>query len=187
MGMIKNFGHFWSRNHVQWGTRGKGNQGHLRGFKRDERTFVANFRSQIAVYVLFDRNREAVYLGQTGGRETDRLFDRLKAHTRDHLRDRWDYFSWFGVRQTTNTGDLHEGQSHESRPLVKDNAVALDEFESILLQLFEPRLNKQGPAWKSLDVEEYLQFVEEEEDQLAIVISRLDELEGAVSKGLRAG
>jgi len=45
----------------------------------------------------------------------------------------------------------------------------LDEIEAVLIQLFEPRLNKQGPKWGDETVE-YLQYVtsewhDDEEDQ----------------------
>jgi len=41
------------------------------------------------------------------------------------------------------------------------NSEALDETESVLLQLLEPRLNKQGPRWGK-ETQEYLQYIEQE-------------------------
>ena len=32
------------------------------------------------------------------------LFSRLKNHLSDHLADRWDKFSWFGVRKVNKSG-----------------------------------------------------------------------------------
>jgi hypothetical protein len=45
-------------------------------------------------------------VGQAGANDQQRLFDRLKQHTKDQLADRWSKFSWFGVRSVNNTGEL---------------------------------------------------------------------------------
>ena len=93
---IKNYGHYWSRNLVNWGTRGKNNSGDMLGYLIDNRKpRVTDFRDQIGIYVLYAEQREVVYIGQAGS-GGQQLFLRLRQHTRDHLRDRWQYFSWFG-------------------------------------------------------------------------------------------
>ena len=178
---VRNFGHFWNRENVIWGTRGKGNQGSLSGYRTVSRVVrVTDFRDQIGIYVLFDEKREVVYIGQTGSGER-RLFLRLRDHTRDHLRDRWSYFSWFGFRQVKNGGDLSEAQKPGAK-IQGNGSDALDEIESILLQLFEPRLNKQGPRWGK--TEEYLQYVEfdEEIDPMVEVNEKLAEISAKMEK-----
>lgn len=175
MSIIKTFGHYWNRQHISWG--GPGQSGHLKGIKADEKSFMADFREQIAVYILFGPGREAVYLGQTGGQGKKRLFHRLKDHTKDHLRDRWEWFSWIGLRQTNGDGTLSDNQTFNSKPNLNTNGAALNEIESILLQILEPRLNKQGPAWRKLWVEEYLQFVADEENALTHISTRLEAIE----------
>jgi hypothetical protein len=115
----------------------------LRGSKKSE----VNFREQIGIYALFDSDREIVYIGEAGiGNK--RLFDRLKDHRTNHLRDRWVYFSWFGLRDyNATTGALWGHDKPETWIREKRNRDALHETESVLIQLIEPRLNKQGAKW----------------------------------------
>ena len=110
---IRNFGHYWSRDLVYWGKRG--DSGDLFGFIMSNRQpFKVNFRDQIGIYILFDNDRRAVYVGQAG-RGDQRLFVRLRQHTRDDLRDRWTNFSWFGFRDVNKTGELSNYQDPDSR------------------------------------------------------------------------
>ena len=116
---------------------------------------VVEFKDQIGVYVLYTADREVIYVGQSGA-GTQRLLVRLRVHTRDHLRDRWEYFSWFGLRQHKVTDcDLSDKQKPDSK-FAGTNSDALDELESVLIQLFEPRLNRQGSKWK--DTQEFRQW-----------------------------
>lgn len=160
---------------------------------QDRNRFVVDFKEQIAVYVLFTPNREAVYIGQTGSSD-QRLMLRLRQHSQGNLRDRWTHFSWFGLRSVTQTRELSEHQKPESR-CGGTNAVALDEIEAILLQLFEPRLNKQGPRWKNgkqdeQATEEFLQYVPWEfgdepepiDFETQLINSKIDELSKRIDK-----
>lgn len=111
---IRCFGHFWSKDLVDWGTRGKGGAGRLLGYQtRDRKPFVVDFKEQIAVYILFTSNWEAVYVGQTGSGD-QRLMLRLRQHSQGYLRDRWPHFSWFGLRAVTGQKQLSEHQKPES-------------------------------------------------------------------------
>jgi hypothetical protein len=154
---IKCFGHFWSKELVDWGTRGRAGAGRLLGYQlRDRRPFTVDFGEQIGIYVLFSAGREAIYIGQTGAGD-QRLLTRLRQHSHGSIRDRWTNFSWFGFRSVNQTGRLSEHQQPESK-CAGSHTDALDEIESVLLQLFEPRLNKQGPRWGE-GTEEFLQYV----------------------------
>ena len=185
---IRNYGHYWSRDLVNWGGRGRGRAGDLSGYiKLNRRPRVTDFRNQIGIYVLFSGNREVVYLGQTGASD-HRLFLRLRDHTTDHLRDRWSNFSWFGFRRVNADGSLSDAQHPDAR--IQGNAgQALDEIEAVLLQLFEPRLNKQGPRWG--DALEFLQYVPSEfqneivtfEDRVADSLNRIEQLLDVRSEG----
>ena len=158
---VRNYGHFWNRNLVNWGDRGRNRGGDLSGYRTvNRKPRVTDFREQIGLYVLYGENREVVYLGQTGSGKR-RLFLRLRDHTNDHLRDRWNHFSWFGFRKVNGDGSLSSAQKPRSAVKATSNQ-ALDEIESVLLQLFEPRLNKQGPRWDS--TEEFLQYVPSEHE-----------------------
>ena len=154
-------------------------EGKLEGYMLDERRpFVVDFSDQIGLYALFSATREIVYVGQSGRSEGDRLLARLKKHTRNNNRERWTHFSWFGFREINNTGVLSLQQRPESR-CTGTHVDALDEIEAILLQLLEPRLNKQGPRWR--DADEYLQqsdtrVVGDFED----IRARLDEIKESI-------
>jgi hypothetical protein len=92
---IENYGRRWRRDKIAWG---KGsNKGHLKGMLKRSKTTAVDFRDQIGIYVLFSSAGDAVYVGQAG-MGNKRLFGRLKDHRRDHLKDRWTHFSWFGLR-----------------------------------------------------------------------------------------
>jgi len=174
---IRNYGHFWNQALVNWGNPGRNRGGNLLGYRTvNGQARVTDFREQIGIYVLYGENREVVYIGQTGsGRR--RLFLRLRDHTRDHLRDRWSNFSWFGFRRVNNDSHMSNAQSSNSK--IQANSVeALNEIESVLLQLFEPRLNKQGPRWR--EAEEYLQYVEAEHGEDTAVPDALDQIKGEI-------
>lgn len=82
---IKNYGLMWRRDLVSWGSGRK--KGQLLGRRKK----VIDFRKQIGVYVLYNENRSAIYVGQAGQGESDRLFVRLRTHTHDRLAERWRY------------------------------------------------------------------------------------------------
>lgn len=157
---IKNYGHFWSRDLVDWGSRGRGNQGSLLGaFRATAEKADADFRDQIAIYVLFNGNREVVYIGQTG-KGNQRLFSRLRQHARGPMRDRWHNFSWFGFLDVdSKSGKLIETDNPEAA-VKGSHLAALDEIEAVLMQIVEPRLNKRGPNWT--DTVEYFQYSDAE-------------------------
>lgn len=95
---IRCFGHFWSKDLVDWGARGQGGAGRLEGYQLvDRKPFVVDFKDQIAVYILFTASREPIYIGQTGSGE-QRLLFRLRQHANGPMRDRWTHFSWLGLR-----------------------------------------------------------------------------------------
>ncbi len=160
---VANFGHFWRRDGVKFGKPGEGNAGSLVGFFGSLRNPArVEFEDQIGVYVLYTDDREVIYVGQPGS-GSKRLLSRLRTHTRDHLRDRWTYVSWFGLRQH-NTSELYRPNvigrlSDKQKPETKfsgTNSDALDELEAVLIQLFEPRLNRRNSKWK--DAQEFRQW-----------------------------
>ena len=147
VGTIKNYGHFWALKDVHWNFNGKsGAKGHLKGYSgRGKSHQEIDFRAQVGIYVLFAENREVIYVGQVGRGEKRKLFGRLKHHTRDHLKGRWDHFSWFGLYP----GDIEKGEVVPiDEPKLERREDVLDELEAILIHLFEPRLNLQRGKWK---------------------------------------
>jgi len=181
--LIRNYGHLWERRFIHWG-RGS-NKGHLQGYSTPSAE-CADFREQIGIYILFDKSYHPVYIGQVG-RGNQRLFARLRRHQKDHLWNRWEYFSWFGFRRVNANKSLSEHDKPEK--LFKANgAILLNEIEAALLVALEPKLNKQGARWK--DVEEFYQYVEEELEERSIseVIRQTEQMKTelvALRKALR--
>ena len=153
--LIKNFGHLWERRYLY---RGRGKiAGHLQGHL-SPRSPSVDFRDQIGVYVLYDKDMRAVYVGQAGYGENNRLLTRLKQHENDHLWNRWEYFSWYGIRQVTDRA-LHAAQTSESKYSVPGSTL-IEQIEGVLISILEPALNKQGAVWK--EVEQYFQVIDDE-------------------------
>lgn len=154
---IKNFGLQWNRDAVHW-YGNKGDAGRLMGegpigYAKKNQT-QTDFREQIGIYVLYSDGK-AIYVGQAGsGNNT--LFSRLKQHLTDHLADRWDKFSWFGVRKVNKDGSISKAQGDLNRNL-KATEI-LDLIEGLMINVIEPPLNKQGARWKNID--QYYQFEE---------------------------
>jgi hypothetical protein len=152
MGTIKNFGFMWERDKIDWGRPGPGGSSSSKGVMVGNRKRVVEFADQMGIYVLYDRFEQPVQIGQA-----TQILKRLRDHRRDHLRNRWSLFSWFGFYKVGAKGEL----------LVKDKAAqlrrpqtleeSLNELEAILIQVLEPRLNRRGPNW--IDAEEYLQVL----------------------------
>ena len=85
------------------------------------------------------------------------LYKRLKSHTRDDLSDRWDRFSWFGIRYVTKSGNLAK-TTQKVRPTYSQ---AIEHLEAVLIHAAEPPLNRQGGRFGD-SVKRYLQYRDEE-------------------------
>ena len=155
MPIIKNFGFLWERKYINRGTGGDGNAGHLKGANGK---VLADFREQLGVYVLYDKNQIIVYVGQAGNGNAT-LFARLKNHMDGNLWNRWEYFSWVGFRDVNANGSLSIQQSVDSNVSGFKYSDALNEIEGILIEIIEPKLNKQGG--KLRHATEYFQHVDE--------------------------
>lgn len=137
--MIKNYGLLWQRKYVHLGAGS--NKGTLLGVRTKGN--AVDFRKQIGVYVLYDKDLTPVYVGQAGNGRAD-LFGRLKYHTDDHLWNRWEYFSWFGLRAINANGTL-SNHDHAKKVYKSTGSAVLNELEGVLIAAMEPKLNKQGP------------------------------------------
>jgi hypothetical protein len=156
MPIIKNFGFLWERKYIYRGSGGDGNAGHLKAYASAARP--ADFRDQIGVYVLYDRNQSIVYVGQAGNGNAT-LFSRLRNHMDGPLWNRWEYFSWIGFRDVNLNGKLSNQQSVDSGVSGFRYADALNEIEGILIEIIEPKLNKQGGKLKG--AVEYFQHIDD--------------------------
>lgn len=151
--LIKNFGLFWNVKNVYWGQGN--NAGTLLGIPAKNLTAQpTDFREQSGVYVLY-ADYKIVYVGQSGVKN-QKLFSRIKQHTRDALTGRWNQFSWFGTRKVTITGDL----SVESETKHSKHSDVLNHIEAILIHTAEPTQNRQGGRFGE-DVIQYIQARDE--------------------------
>lgn len=145
--LIRNYGLFWKIQDVYWG---KGSQaGRLLGVPAWNTTSdPVDFRDQRGVYVLYAAY-DLVYVGQNNGQQ---LLERLKQHQKDDLSERWDRFSWFGLRAVKANGELAK-YNQAVHALTED---VLNHIEAILIHTAEPQLNRQGGKFGD-SIERYLQ------------------------------
>jgi hypothetical protein len=75
----------------------------------------------------------------------------LRQHRFDDLADRWNRFSWFGVRRV-----IGAGLSVEKAAVHPSLETMLNQIEGILIHAAEPPMNGQGGRFGS-NVKRYLQ------------------------------
>lgn len=153
--MIRSYGLHWRIDRV---AIGKPNvRGTLLGAaSKSKRARVIDFREQRGIYVLY-ADYDVVYIGQTGS-GNDRLFKRLKDHTKDHLAERWNRFSWFGTQRVNDTGELKA----DSKTSIETVEVTLNILEAVCIAIAEPRLNLQRGKWGKAT--QYFQWYEGSQD-----------------------
>jgi hypothetical protein len=154
--LIHNYGLFWRKAWIHWGSGS--NAGHLKGKKVGAKTWEpVDFRYQQGVYCLYDESFRLVYVGQAGGRNDQRLFDRLKQHREDAVSERWSRVSWFGINRVLNTSKL-AAEKTTAHPDIGD---VLNHIEAILIAAAEPVHNRRGGNFGEA-VEQYLQYRDHE-------------------------
>jgi hypothetical protein len=99
-----------------------------------------------------------VYVGQAGNGNAT-LFTRLKNHMTGALWNRWEYFTWIGFRGVNTDGSLSNWQNVDSAVSGFRYSDALNEVEGILIEVIEPKLNKQSGRLKHAT--EYFQFIDD--------------------------
>ncbi len=173
---IQNYGLLWERKYIFWGWSGVA--GHLNGERNNKN---ADFRWQSGVYILYDKDMSPVYVGQAG-KGADSLFTRLKAHTGNHLWNRWSYFSWFGLCKVNKDGSLSQSDN-PTRKISGSLADALNDIEGVLILGIEPRLNKQGPKFKG--VQQWHQSVDSRITEITTheLLEKLQKIEDLLNAG----
>ena len=147
--LITTVGLFWHAEAVFWGSQKK--PGSLLGRPaKNKREGHTDFREQIGIYVLY-ADYAIVYAGQTGS-GSQKLLYRLRQHRSDDLAERWNRFSWFGVRRVLGGGTL----SKEKTAFHPSLQTVLNHVEAVLIHAAEPTMNGQGGRFGS-SVIRYLQ------------------------------
>lgn len=148
--LISNYGLFWRADNVFWGWQN--NDGRLLGVPANNlRAEQVDFGERTGIYVLYS-DYDIIYIGQTGNAD-QKLLKRLRQHRRDPLADRWNQFSWFGLRQVLITRKLKKERMTAMKSRTAD---VLNHIEAILIYAAEPRLNRQGGRFGE-NVEQFLQ------------------------------
>ncbi len=152
--MIEAYGRFWNRDLVKWDGK-KGDPRSLAGtLKRKKEgkpdiTIETNCWDQEGIYVLYD-GYDLVYIGE--GNSTP-LGARLSHHRKDHLKDRWNKFSWYGIRKINDSGTLKKhpvtGTKIRNKDYIKDYITSL---EAIAIYIADPPLNSQAGSFKKPDL-----------------------------------
>lgn len=163
---VTSFGLFWRASEIDWNP-GQGNRNGFRllgriGANRGN-IRVADFRHQQGIYILFDEYGPA-YVGLTSAQG---LGKRLKDHLTDHLRDKWDRFSWFGFHPIGSPDPrsriLQLNQPDEN--LTDDTRTTIGDLEALLIRSIGPKRNTAYPGfqgaeeWTQIDYEEQEKYI----------------------------
>ena len=148
------YGYRWKRGLVEWNLdrkRGRPKKEDsvekaLWGKKASgKRGKPVNFAEQVGIYLLHNGDR-TVYVGRiqrpkSGNRG---LYDRLREHLKDTLRDDWDTFSWFGFREV-NGGTLSENHVLPAKDdKNKELLQLIATIEAVIINGIRPRGNSRG-------------------------------------------
>lgn len=142
--VIHSFGMYWQRDLIVWRNDPK-----LYG-KQQASAKPVDFGKQKGIYILYDHHT-VVYVGRAIDRP---LSKRLYEHTLDRLGSRWNRFSWFGLLDVTQEGNLRETLMDASL------ASLVATLEALLIEALEPPQNrKRGDDFSAI---EYIQDVDPE-------------------------
>lgn len=142
--IIRCFGMYWDRERVVWRRDPK-----MLG-KQQAQAKSVDFSKQRGIYILYDHHT-VVYVGRSIDRP---LGLRLYEHTIDRLGGRWNRFSWFGLLDVTEDGQLREV------PLANGLAAVIGTLEALLIEALEPPQNRK--RGDDLAAVEYIQDVDPE-------------------------
>lgn len=143
-GFINAYGMYWDRDLIDWNKK----PGELYGRQKDA-TISVNFADQDGVYLLYN-NETVIYVGKAN---TSSMFERLRSHTSDRLQQRWNKFSWFGVKPVDGNGKLLQSKPSN---LSADDLVST--LEALLIEAVEPNQNRQ--AGKGFGLIEFFQIAD---------------------------
>ena len=134
--LIRAYGQYWNPDTVDWGSRGRGQGGRLRGkVRKYGATHEINFWDAKGIYVLYG-DFKAVYVGKT---DATRLGPRLRNHLTDRFAGRWDMFSWFA----TSTVVATEERVRDPGTRRVEPGSAINTLEALAILIADPALNRK--------------------------------------------
>lgn len=145
--LITSYGLFWKLDETEW-LSGDGHKAKHRLLgrlsKKGSRLRVADFWSQVGIYVLYG-NYGLYYVGVS----SHELGKRIHDHLTDVHAGRWDRFSWFGFLEVTGDrgadGVLLLGEAE--RTLSIGLSEARHDIEAILFRAFAGPGNSAHPRF----------------------------------------
>lgn len=160
---VTSYGLFWRESEIDWNP-GQGYRNSFRLLGRigaNRGTIkIADFRFQQGIYILYDEYGPS-YVGLT---RSQGLGKRLKDHLEDHMKGKWDRFSWFGFNtigvSNDETGILNLIQPSEN--LTDDTNTTIGDLEALLIRAIGPKRNTAYPNF--LGAEEWTQIEYEKQD-----------------------
>lgn len=162
--LVTSFGLFWRADEIDW-FPGKGIKNEFRLLGRIGKNRpalrVADFRRQQGIYILFDEYGPA-YVGLAKG---DRLGARLRDHHNDHLKGKWDRFSWFGFNPVALTAgkDGVFPLNEPRRDVTDDTSTTIGDLEALLIAAVGPKLNQQKMRFDKAEKWEQVRYHEWQE------------------------
>ena len=148
--IIHSFGMYWQRDQVVW------RSDPVMIGKEQALSKPIDFGKQKGIYILYDHHT-VIYVGRAIDRP---LGKRLNEHTVDRLGSRWNRFSWFGLLDVTQEGNLRELEVKASL------ASLVSTLEALLIEALEPPQNrKRGDDFSAM---EYIQGVDPELEEREI-------------------
>jgi hypothetical protein len=142
--IVRCLGMYWQRDLIVW-------RSVPRVFGKQQALAKAvDFGGQRGIYILYDHHT-VIYVGRCIDRPLGR---RLYEHTIDRLGSRWNRFSWFGLLDVTDEGNLVDV------PLKVSSATLIATLEALLIETMEPPQNRK--RGDDFSVVEYIQDVDPE-------------------------
>ena len=164
-GLIHAYGTFWDRDRVDWSPGSGSGRFRVLGRrnKRKPQLQVCDIRDQRGIYVLHD-DHGAYYVGLA----TDRgIGIRLRDHTKDHHKNEWTRFSWYGFRVVL-TGTNTDG-TQKLRTLAQGGAAkprqTIGDLEALLIEVTGTHRagNRQRATFSTAAKWEQIDFLESDQ------------------------
>ena len=159
---VQAYGMYWERSSVDWTKSSIALWG-----QQYQKSDQVDFAGQRGLYLLYD-HRSIIYVGRATQQS---LGSRLRDHTCDRLRSRWDRFSWFCFWGVKESGELVSLWDESF-----DTETMISQVEGVFIEALEPTQNRQ--AGKGFVGIEYLQvedpsFREQRTKALSSLVDRL--------------
>lgn len=172
-GFIHAYGLFWSADEIDWAP-GAGNRGAYRILGRIGQNRptvqVCDFRRQRGIYVLYD-DYGPYYVGLA---RDQAIGNRLRTHTRDFHRGKWDRFSWFGFRRVL-LGCERDGTRKLGvvpKRLLTESRWTIGDIEALMIQSLGTQKRGNAQEMRFAGAQKWSQIMDHEVEEYLARVSR---------------